>query len=71
MSELTTPIRQCEYNEEPPIGGSPNWRIYLRIHVERVHSVRVEPFIAGHERVTIQSEVPARGSHFQFWRSAQ
>ena len=28
-----------------------------------------EPFIAGHERVMIQSEPPARGSYFQFWRS--
>ena len=38
------------------------------VHVERVHNVRVEPFIAGHERVTIQSEPRARDSHFQFWR---
>ena len=36
-------------------------------HAERVHSAQAEPFIAGHERVTIQSEPRARDSHFQFW----
>ncbi len=51
----------------PNTHGPVTRRARCRAGSERVQRDRVEPFIAGHERVTIQSEPRARDSHFQFW----
>ena len=53
----------------PNTRGPVTRRVRCRGGSERVQRDRVEQLGLGHERVTIQSEAPARGSHVQLWRS--